>query len=170
VRDVVAHCAAALSMTVQGSTHRWTAEDNDRDIAERRPWPTQRLLDELADGYQAAAKVIEAAGGPLDGLALGEWVHGGDIRHALAIADAYASAGIEDALVLLAERSRLARFTVPPTLVRLPGGEFVLGTPPASADLDTDPATLVRLCAGRSPHPGRYRLTGAEAWQYVMFD
>lgn len=169
VRDVVAHCAAALTMTAGGTAHGFTAQDNERDLTLRRDWPLPQLLDELAGGYRDAAAVIAAAGGPLDGLALGEWVHGGDIRDALELTDAYASAGIDDALVLFAERSRAARFAVPFTRVRLGDREFDLGTDAPVADLVTDAATFVRLCAGRSPDPTRYRLTGADPDRYVLF-
>jgi hypothetical protein len=55
--------------------------------------------------------MIGGAGGRLDGIALGEWVHGGDVRAALAEPLAYESDGFGDACVLLAERSR--RCSVP---------------------------------------------------------
>jgi uncharacterized protein (TIGR03083 family) len=169
VRAVVSHCAAALSMTAHGDAHGWTAEDNDRDIALRRDWPPDRLLAELAGGYEAAAAVVDAAAGRLDGLALGEWVHGGDIRDALRIPDAYASVGVDIALELFAERSRLARFDVPSTRVTVAGAELRLGAGPVVAELETDAATFVRLCSGRSPDPTRYRLDGADPARYVMF-
>ncbi|HEY6795958.1 MAG TPA: hypothetical protein VI248_14880 [Kineosporiaceae bacterium] len=116
---------------------------------------------------------MDAAGGRLDGLALGEWVHGGDVRDALARPDAWSSAGVDDALVLLAERS-VAR-DVPVTRVRLtaPAGRRELRLGPVNGEpaawLETDPATLIRMCAGRSPDPGRYRLEGATTSDLLMF-
>jgi hypothetical protein len=125
---------------------------------------------ELARGYGAAAPALAAARGKLDGVVLGEWVHGGDVRDALGELAAYESAGVQDALVLLVERSR--RRAVPATRVRLPDRELRLG--PAEdaarvADLVTDVATLVRLCAGRNPDPARFRLDGADPAQYHLF-
>ena len=55
---------------------------------------------------------------------LGEWVHGADVREALDEPGAYES-DVEDALVLLVERSRPQ--AVPATLVRLPDRELRLG-------------------------------------------
>jgi hypothetical protein len=77
---------------------------------------------------------------------------------------------VQDALVLLVERSR--RRAVPATRVRLPDRELRLG--PAEdaarvAELVTDVATLVRLCAGRNPDPARFRLDGADPAQYHLF-
>jgi hypothetical protein len=66
---------------------------------------------------------MTAAQGKLDGLALGELVHGGDLREALDEPGPYESEGAEEAL-LLVDRSR--RRTVPPTLVRLPDREVRL--------------------------------------------
>jgi hypothetical protein len=106
-----------------------------------------------------------------DGIALGEWVHGGDVREALEEPLPYASDGIEDALVLLVERSQ-AR-AVPPTRVSLPDRQLLLGVaadtgrPPA--ELVTDPATLVRLCSGRRPDPARFTLRGADPDRYQLF-
>jgi uncharacterized protein (TIGR03083 family) len=166
VRDVVSHCAAALTMTATGTEHGWTAEDNAHDIEVRRPWPIATLLAELADGYEAVADQVPTAHGRLDGVALGEWLHGGDLRDALDRPDAYASAGVDDALVLFAERGRS---TVPPTHVWLPDREFAVGEEPPVAELVTDVPTFVRLCGGREPDPARFRLTGAEPARYVMF-
>ena len=55
---------------------------------------------------------------------------------------------------------------MPPTRVRLPDQELLLGVPAdpgrAPAELVTDPATLVRLCSGRHPDPARFTLRGAD--------
>ena len=169
VRDVLAHCAAALGMLTSGNFHGFSPAENQADVDERRDRPIERLLDELAGGYTGGAAAIAAAGGQLDGIALGEWVHGGDVRDAWGIEDAYASAGIEGALRLCAQRSRL-RASYPAVSVTL--GEHVplaLGTGEPVGSLETDAATLVRLVAGRSPDPARYTLTGAEPDQLQMF-
>ena len=172
VRDVLAHCGCALSRAADGSLHRFTPELNEIDVAERRPWPLAQVLAELEQGYGSAAAAMTAAGGKLDALALGEWVHGGDVREALGEPGPYQSGGVEDALLLLVDRSR--RRTVPPTLVRLPDREVRLGAAAATgtlpAELDTDVPTLIRLSAGRRPDPTRFRLTGADPAQYLIFD
>ena len=170
VRDVLAHCAAALSMVASGRLHRFTPELNEADVAERRSWPLEAVLAELERGYAAAAPALAAAHGELDGVALGEWVHGGDVREALGEPRPYASEGVQDALVLLVERSRRPGF--PATRVRLPDRELRLGPADeggALAELTTDVATLVRLCAGRRPDPARMVLRGAEPARYLLF-
>jgi uncharacterized protein (TIGR03083 family) len=170
VRDVLAHCGSALVRLAEGRTHQFTPEQNEADVAERRPWPLEDVLAELDRGYREAAPVLTAAAGRGDGLALGEWVHGGDVREALEEPAPYESEGIEDALVLLVERSR-AR-ALPPTRVLLPDRELLLGVegaPGRLAELVTDTATLVRLCAGRRPDPARYTLRGADPDRYHLF-
>ena len=173
VRDVLAHCSAALGMAVTGRFHGFTAEDNARDVAERAGWPVDRLLAELADSYSGAAAAMDAADGRMDGLALGEWVHGGDVRNALGRPDAWASAGLDDALALLVERSVVR--DVPATRVTLtapgPRRELSLGRADGeqAVSLETDAAGLIRLCAGRSPDPGGYRLDGANPSALLMF-
>jgi uncharacterized protein (TIGR03083 family) len=169
VRDVLAHCAAALTMAAEDRMHGFSPEENEADVAERRAWPLDDLLAELERGYSAAAPAVTAAGGALDGVALGEWVHGGDVREALGEPGPYASEGVAGALVLLAERS--ARRGMPATRVRLPDGELQLGAPGAApvAELVTDVPTLIRLCSGRNPDPARFTLDGAEPAQLVLF-
>jgi uncharacterized protein (TIGR03083 family) len=171
VRDVLAHCAAALVRLAEGRLHQFTPEQNEADVAERRPWPLEDVLAELERGYAVAAPALTAAGTRGDGIALGEWVHGGDVREALGEPLPYASDGIEDALVLLVERSQ-AR-AVPPTRVRLPGRDLLLGAPAdpglPPAELVTDAATLVRLCSGRRPDPRRFTLRGADPDRYQLF-
>jgi uncharacterized protein (TIGR03083 family) len=172
VRDVLSHCGCALTRAADGRMHRFTPELNEADVEERRRWPLEQVLAELEQGYGSAAAAMTAAAGKLDALALGEWVHGGDVREALGVPGPYESEGVEDALVLLVDRSR--RRAVPPTLVRLPDRELRLGaggatgTPPA--ELDTDVPTLIRLSSGRHPDPTRFRLTGADPGQYLVFD
>jgi uncharacterized protein (TIGR03083 family) len=168
VRDVLAHCGAALVRAAEGRLHRFTPEDNEVDVAERRSWPLGAVLAELERGYQAAPPAMTAAGGALDGVALGEWVHGGDVREALGEPLPYESEGVEDALVLLVERSR-RRVTA--TRLRLGDRELRLGAADGAptAELATDVATLVRLCAGRRPDPARFSLDGADPGHFVLF-
>jgi hypothetical protein len=129
-----------------------------------------RLLSELERGYLDAGPVIAAAGGRLDAIALGEWIHGGDVRDALGEPLAYASDGFEDACALLAERAR--RREVPLVEVSLPDNALRLGVPvpgrPA-ATLVTGRATLMRLFAGRPAGPGDYQLSGAVPGELVIF-
>lgn len=162
VRDVVAHCAAALVRVATGDLHRFTPEDNERDVAERRPRPVPDVLDELEHAYALAAATDV---GPT--VALGEWVHGGDIREALRHPDAYASAGIADALAVLAEVSVLRG--VPATDVELSDAparslpaRLRLGDPEAEVRgrLTTDTAGLVRLAANRRPETVAAELRG----------
>jgi uncharacterized protein (TIGR03083 family) len=170
VRDVLAHCGSALMRLAEGRLHEFTPELNELDVAERRPWPLDAVVAELARGYGAAAPALAAARGKLDGVVLGEWVHGGDVRDALGEPAAYESAGVQEALVLLVERSR--RRAVPATRVRLPDRELRLGAAEDTArvaELVTDVATLVRLCAGRNPDPARFRLDGADPAQHHLF-
>lgn len=127
------------------------------------------MIGELEANYAAGAAVIAVAEGKLDGLALGEWLHGGDVRDALGIETAYASDGLHDAVTLFEELSRRPRAAIPLTRVELPTRTLQLGSEPSDATLTTDAVTLVRLLGGRKPDPGRYRLTGADPSRYVMF-
>jgi uncharacterized protein (TIGR03083 family) len=170
VRDVLAHCAAALTRVATGTLHSFTPELNEIDVAQRRDWPLPRLLSELERGYLEAGPVIAEAGGRLDPIALGEWIHGGDVRGALDEPLAYESDGFEDACALLAEWTR--RLKVPLTEVDLPGTALRLGVPVPGrpeATLVTDRATLMRLFAGRPTEPAEYQLTGAVPEDLVVF-
>jgi uncharacterized protein (TIGR03083 family) len=170
VRDVLAHCAAALTRVATGTLHEFTPELNEIDVAQRRDWPLPRLLSELERGYLEAGPVMAGAGGSLDPIALGEWMHGGDVRGALGEPLAYESDGFEDACALLAEWAR--RLKVPLVEVALPGAALRLGVPvpgrPA-ATLVTGPGTLMRLFAGRPTEPAEYQLTGAVPEDLVVF-
>ncbi len=167
VRDVLAHCGAALTATATGELHRFTPEDNERDVAARRSWPLADVLDELRRGYQQGGAAIHGAGGPLDGIGLGEWMHGGDVRDAIGEPGAYVSGGIELALELLSDRSRATSKTA--IDVRVDGRSMAFGAGPATARLDTDAETFVRLCGGRRPDPARYELSGAGPVDLVLF-
>ena len=115
--------------------------------------------------------MIRDAGGSLDGIALGEWVHGGDVRAALGDPRAYASEGFADACVLLAERTR--REAVPLVEVSLPDRTLRLGVPVPGrppATLVTGHAALIKIFAGRPADPGGYELTGASTAELVVFD
>lgn len=185
VRDVLAHCSAALSRAVTGHLHAFTPELNEIDVAERRGWPLPRLLAELADGYLSGGAAIGAAGGRLDVIALGEWVHGGDVREALGQPGAYASAGFADAAALLAAYTRrcqvpLTEVTLtaaapdaaPPGMALAPGTALILGARQPgrpAAGLRTGPATLIRLTAGRPADPADYQLAGLTAAELVVF-
>ncbi|MFC5220823.1 maleylpyruvate isomerase family mycothiol-dependent enzyme [Streptomyces coerulescens] len=155
VRDVLAHCSAALMRVVESRLEEgvFSPEANDRDIAERADWSEGRIVDELERGMTEAGPVIARAGGALDGIALGEWVHAGDVREVLGAPGAYAGAGLPDALRLLAWLTRDRRHV--PLHADLDDvdepvrfGDLAAGRPPAR--YIGDGATLVRLYAGRS--------------------
>ena len=169
VRDVLAHCGSALTMTASGDFHDFTPEDNERDVEERRPWALKAVLDELSEGYRAAAEAIDTAGGDLDGIGLGEWVHGGDVRLALGKPRPYASEGSDLAVSLMVERSVAQR--CPPIDVSVDGAAFRFGAgDEAVGSVTADVETFIRLCSGRDPDPSRYRLDGVEAGALVLFD
>ncbi|GAA5046769.1 maleylpyruvate isomerase family mycothiol-dependent enzyme [Streptomyces similanensis] len=174
VRDVLAHCSSALTRVVENRFEKgvFSPESNDRDIAERADWPNGRVLDELERGMTEAGEVIARSGGALDVLALGEWVHAGDVRDALGEPGAYAGAGLVYALPLLARFSReRGRRPVHADLddvdepLRL--GDVSGERPPAR--YIGDAATLVRLCAGRPLPAAGYELAGAEAGELNIF-
>jgi uncharacterized protein (TIGR03083 family) len=170
VRDVLAHCAAALTRVATGRLHAFTPELNEIDVAQRRDWPLPRLLSELERGYTDAGTAIAGAGGRLDPIALGEWLHGGDVRDALGEPLAYESDGFEDACALLADWAR--RREVPLVEASLPGAALRLGVPVPGrppATLVTGRATLMRLFAGRPAEPADYQLTGAAPEELVVF-
>lgn len=170
VRDVLSHCGAALSRAITGSLHAFTPELNEIDVAERRRWPLADVLSELAAGYLEAAKVITAAGGKLDVLALGVWLHGGDVRDALGEPLAYASDGFDDACALLADRAR--RRAIPLTTVYLPGNTITLGVAQqdrAPATLRTSNGTLMRLFAGRPADTSDYQLADVTPAELAVF-
>ncbi len=175
VRDVLAHCAAALTRVTEGrlDSDVFTPESNDRDIAERAGWTDAQVVDELERGMGAAGPVIAGAGGKLDILALGEWVHAGDVRETFGEPGAYGGAGLPDALALLARITR-ERGHVPlhadlddldePLRLGESGGE----RPPGR--FIGDGPTLVRLYTGR-PLDGvpAFELAGVEAKELNIF-
>jgi len=170
VRDVLAHCAAALSRAASGNLNAFTPELNEVDVDERRGWPLADVLSELAAGYEEAGPAIGAAGGRLDAIALGEWVHGGDVREALGEPLAYESDGFEDACALLGDWTR--RRKVPLVRADISGIALTFGvTQPdrSPATLAASRATMMRLFAGRPADPADYELAGATAAELVVF-
>ncbi|MET9895987.1 maleylpyruvate isomerase family mycothiol-dependent enzyme [Streptomyces sp. NPDC006465] len=175
VRELLAHCSAALMRVVESRFEPgvFSPEANDRDIAERGDWPTARVIDELERGMTEAGPAIARAGGVLDAVALGEWVHAGDVREAFGEAGAYEGAGLPHALTLLVRVSRerdhvplhadLDDLDDPLRLGGVPGDR-----PPAR--YIGGAATLVRLCSGR-PVAGatKYELVGAEEEELNLF-
>ncbi|QIJ63342.1 maleylpyruvate isomerase family mycothiol-dependent enzyme [Streptomyces sp. JB150] len=168
VRDVLAHCSAALTRVVENRFEKgvFSPESNDRDIAERADWTNARVVDELERGMTEAGPVIARSGGVLDMIALGEWVHAGDVREVFGEPGAYGGAGLPYALDLLARLTR-ERGHVPlhadlddrdePLLL----GE-ASGTRPPARFIGSAP-TLIRLYAGRPTAGADYELAGVEA-------
>lgn len=174
VRDVLAHCGAALTRVVEGRLGEgsFTPEDNAKDVAERADWPLGRVLDELERGMTDAGPAIASAGGALDGVALSEWMHGGDVRDAWGEPGAYGGAGLPHALPLLARathrREHLALHADlddqdEPLLLGAPSGDG----PPAR--YLGSAATLIRLYAGRPLVGTRYELVGATEDELRIF-
>ncbi|MBJ6639195.1 maleylpyruvate isomerase family mycothiol-dependent enzyme [Streptomyces sp. DHE7-1] len=174
VRDVLAHCSAALTRVVEGRFEEgvFSPASNDRDIAERAGWTNARIVDELERAMAEAGPVIAKAGGVLDAIALGEWVHAGDVREALGEPGAYAGGGLPDALALLAHVTRekehlwlhadLDDLDEP---LRL--GAAAGDAPPAR--YIGDAPTLVRLYSGRPVSGAGYELAGAREGELNIF-
>ncbi|MGY0492625.1 maleylpyruvate isomerase family mycothiol-dependent enzyme [Streptomyces sp. WG-D5] len=173
VRDVLAHCSAALTRVVEGRFEKgvFSPEANDRDIAERAAWTHQEVVDELERGMTEAGAAIASAGGVLDGVALGEWVHAGDVRDAFGEPGAYAGVGLPLALDLMVRISRERGLPAlhadlddvdEPVLL----GEVGEGPP---ARYIGGAATLVRLFAGRPVVGTRYELADTHEPQLNLF-
>lgn len=174
VRHVLAHCSAALTRVLESRFEEgvFSPEANDRDIAERAEWTNAQVVDELERGMSEAGAAIAKAGGALDRIALGEWVHAGDVREAFGEPGAYAGPGLPYALTLLARISR-ERGHVPlhadlddldePLLLGDANGEH----PPAR--FIGDAPTLVRLYSGRPLNGAQYELAGVEAGELNFF-
>lgn len=174
VRDVLAHCSAALMRVVESRYEKdvFSPAANDRDIAERDDWSHAQVVDELERGMTEAGAVIAKAGGVLDMVALGEWVHAGDVREAFGVPGAYEGDGLPYALSLLVRISRergqvpvhadLEDVDEPLRLGAVPGDR-----PPAR--YLGDAATLVRLYSGRPLVGTRYELAGAREGELNLF-
>ena len=158
VRDVMAHCAAALTRVASGDLHDFSPEANEADVEARRGQSPGQVLAELITGYETAAAAIDTADGVLDGIGLGEWMHGGDIRKALGLPGAYVSEGIELALGLLVERSQ--NMGKPAVTVHIGDETLHFGVGEPTTTLTTDRATFVRICGGRRPDPTMFQLHG----------
>jgi uncharacterized protein (TIGR03083 family) len=174
VRHVLAHCSAALTRVVESRFEKgvFSPEANDRDIAERADWTNARVVDELERGMSEAGAAIARAGGVLDMVALGEWVHAGDVREAFGEPGAYADAGLPYALTLLTRVSR-EKGHVPlhadlddldePLRLGDANGEH----PPAR--FIGDASTLVRLYSGRPLDGSPYELVGVAEGELNLF-
>ncbi|QNA76378.1 maleylpyruvate isomerase family mycothiol-dependent enzyme [Streptomyces sp. So13.3] len=171
VRDLLAHCSAALTRITLDQVHDFSPECNQRDVTDRQDWPISRIIDELDHGYGTAGPVISNSAGQLDVIGLGEWVHAGDIRAAWDLTPAYAAAGTDDALELLARCS--AQRNTPLLIAHLPDRDLELGTwlPDQQyvADLVTDAETLIRLYTGRPIAERPFVLSGATAQDLVIY-
>ncbi|MEU7034887.1 hypothetical protein ABZ958_14525 [Streptomyces sp. NPDC046237] len=172
----LAHCAAALVRIVEGRLEEgvFLPGANAADVAEREHWPLGAVLGELERGLTEAGPVIAATeDGTLDAVALGEWVHAGDVREAFGEPGAYRRASLELALPLLTATSR--RRETPALVADLadrPGRPVSLGNevtdrPPAR--YRGDAATLVRIYAGRPLVGTRYDLTGATEQELFIY-
>ncbi|WP_043673536.1 maleylpyruvate isomerase family mycothiol-dependent enzyme [Streptomyces xylophagus] len=175
VRDVLAHCSAALTRVVERRFEEgvFSPEANDRDIAERADWTNARVVDELERGMTEAGAAIARAGGALDGVALGEWVHAGDVRDALGVPGAYGGAGLGSALTLLSRVTRQRGHL--PLHADLDDLDDPLRLGDASGERTParyigDAPTLVRLYSGRPvPDGSAYELAGATAEELNIF-
>ncbi len=170
VREILAHCSAALVRIVEGRLEPGVFSDasNAADVAERADWSPAQVVDELERAMTEAGPVIAGlTHGLLDTVALGEWVHAGDVRDAWGLPGAYADASGGDALALLTVAARTRRDTplVRVTLSDSSAEPFPLGNPREGrppAALCTDTPTLFRLYADRPlPDPAAYALSGA---------
>jgi len=169
VRDVIAHCGAALSMVAAENVHGFSPAENEADVESRRGQPLAVVLDELFAGYNSAAAKIDLAGGRLDGIGLGEWIHGGDVRAAVGAPRPYTSEGVEIAFDLLFDRSRAISGT-PGLETYIDGQSHRFGeSGEPVGTLTTDLETFVRMCGGRRPDPDRYELSGVPASDLVLF-
>ncbi|KUF19770.1 MULTISPECIES: maleylpyruvate isomerase family mycothiol-dependent enzyme [Streptomyces] len=174
VRDVLAHCSAVLDRVIESRFEdgAFTAAGNDRDIADRADWPNSRIVDELEHGMTHAGGPIAASKGLLDGVALGEWVHAGDVRDAWGLPGAYGGDGLGDALPLLAAFSK--QRAALPLHADLDGFDepLILGVNDGSrppARFIGDASTLVRLYAGRPLTDSAFELAGATPEELSIF-
>ncbi|MFE1790116.1 maleylpyruvate isomerase family mycothiol-dependent enzyme [Streptomyces sp. NPDC059525] len=173
-RDVLAHCAAALVRIVEGRLEEgvFLPAANAADVAERADWPVGRIVDELERGFSEAGPVIAAGDGRLDAVALGEWIHAGDVREAFGEPGAYAGNSLALALPLLQVTSR--KRETPRLIADIDGhtgalelGNEVDGRPPAR--FSGDAATLIRLYSGRPLVATRYELAGATEGELLIY-
>ncbi|MFF1512239.1 maleylpyruvate isomerase family mycothiol-dependent enzyme [Streptomyces sp. NPDC058326] len=173
-RQVLAHCGAALVRIVEDRLEEgvFLPEANACDVAEREDWPLDRILDELERGFTEAGPVIaEREDGRLDAVALGEWVHAGDVREAFGAPGAYCGPSLDLALPLLTvtsrkrETPRLVGVLEEATTVTL--GNATEGRP--AARFKGAASTLIRIYAGRPLVGTRYTLTGATEQELLIY-
>ncbi|MFE2299497.1 maleylpyruvate isomerase family mycothiol-dependent enzyme [Streptomyces sp. NPDC059445] len=175
VRDVLAHCSAVLTRVVERRFEPgvFEPESNDRDIAERADWPTERVIDELERGMTEAGPAIARTRGALDAVALGEWIHAGDVREAFGEPGAYEGEGLPHALALLVRHSRESGRVPLHADVDQLDDPLLLGGVPGDrppARYIGGAATLVRLCSGRPvPKTTVYELVGAREEELNLF-
>lgn len=168
IRDVLAHCAAALSRVGVSDLHRFTPAENQIDVDTRVGWPVADVVAELMAGYATAVIAIAAAAdASLDGIGLGEWMHGGDIRDALRMTDAYSSVGADLAVGLIIERSK--KLGMPAIQVSVDGETHMFGRGEVRGGIETDRETFVRLTGGRAPALERAILDGVSPDDLVLF-
>ncbi|WP_328943328.1 maleylpyruvate isomerase family mycothiol-dependent enzyme [Streptomyces sp. NBC_00250] len=175
-RQVLAHCGAALVRIVEDRLEEgvFLPEANACDVAEREDWPLARILDELERGLTEAGPVIaRREDGRLDAVALGEWVHAGDVREAFGEPGAYCGKALELALPLLSvtsrkrETPRLVGVLEDGTTSRVSLGNEIEGRPPAT--FKGDASTLIRIYAGRPLVRTRYELRGATEQELLIY-
>ncbi|MGW7320090.1 maleylpyruvate isomerase family mycothiol-dependent enzyme [Streptomyces sp. NPDC054854] len=173
-RDVLAHCAAALVRIVEGRLEEgvFLPAANAADVAERADWSVPRIIDELERGLTEAGAAIAAGDGTLDAVALGEWIHAGDVREAFGAPGAYGGGSLALALPLLRTTSR--KRDTPRLLAHIDGhaepldlGNAEPGRPPAR--FAGDAATLIRLYSGRPLVATRYELEGAAETELLIY-
>ncbi|MFI8522698.1 maleylpyruvate isomerase family mycothiol-dependent enzyme [Streptomyces sp. NPDC085481] len=174
-RQVLAHCAAALVRIVEGRLEEgvFLPDANAADVAEREDWPLGRILDELERGLTEAGPVIAGqSDGRLDAVALGEWVHAGDVREAFGEPGAYCGAALDLALSLLSVTSRKRETPRLLGVLADRDGEVALGNPAPGrppARFRGDAATLIRIYSGRPLVRTRYELTGATEQELLIY-
>ena len=167
LHDVVAHCSGPVRRVTVGRLHEFTPATNEDDVLERREWELGALLDELRESAFGAASAIGAAGGTLDGIGIGIWIHLGDVRAALGDSEPYDSPGFGLALEVLKARSKRLNLG----LVAMVGATTIsFGSGDAIGQLASDRDTFIRLIADRSPDPRRYTLVGATPQDLVLFN
>ncbi|MBO1337880.1 maleylpyruvate isomerase family mycothiol-dependent enzyme [Streptomyces sp. VRA16 Mangrove soil] len=174
VREVLAHCSSALIRVVERRFEPgvFSPEANDRDIAERADWSHQRVVDELERGMTEAGAALAKTRGKLDAVALGEWVHAGDVREALGEPGAYAGPGLPAALDLLAWLTRVQGHVALRADLDDVDEPLLLGAVPQDgppARYIGDAPTLVRLYAGRPLAGADYELAGAAEAELNLF-
>ncbi|SDL17097.1 maleylpyruvate isomerase family mycothiol-dependent enzyme [Streptomyces indicus] len=173
VRHVAAHCGSALMRLIESRFDEdvFSPACNERDIAERASWSDQKVVDELERAMSDAGPVIAASGGLFDAVALGEWIHSGDIKEAVGAKGAYGGEGVPAALAIAAHYAR--QKSAPPVHADLdeldePVLLGVEGSGPPARFIGSAPV-FVRLLAGRPVTGARYELAGTTEAELNLF-